>query len=106
MQPAALIVTIPLMMVLTLAAAGYWFAAAQTPQPSCGDATMQDQVRGAMYLALDDALRQHIASLYAIMLKEYGRSSAVRAKAGVNLAIDAYLHGYKAVEAWRLPPCR
>lgn len=101
----AAIVSLPLIVVLALIAAGHWIAIAQTPQPACGSAVMQDQIRSAMFVALDEAFREQFATLHVVMMKEHSRGSVERARTGVDLAVNGYLHSYRAVENWKLPPC-
>lgn len=100
------IVVLPLALVLSLAAAGHWLASAQVPPPpACGNEEMQEQIRSGMFQGLDEAFRQKVASIYTVWLSD-NRQQPARAKAGVDQAVGAYTHAYKAVETWRLPPCR
>jgi hypothetical protein len=104
---SGLLVSSPLLLVLTLVLIGHissrWDVTAQ-PLPVCGTADMQDQVRAAMFVGLDEAFRARIGALYNNWLNDRGHPQ--RAKSGIEIAIAGYLHGYKVVEEWKLPPCR
>lgn len=103
---AAMVVSLPLVLILTLMAVSYFgerLVAAQAA-PTCASNDMQEQTRAAMFVALDDAFRQRVAATYSVWMSD-NRGQPARAKAGVDQAVAGYLHGYNAIQAWKLPPC-
>lgn len=69
-----------------------------TPVP-CTDEVTRERIRGIMFDALDEALKNHITRLFEVWLKD-DTGQPARASTGTRAGITAYLHARKQAETW------
>ena len=72
--------------------------------PLCMDAITKERIRVIMYDALDEALKDHIAKMYEVWMKD-DRGQPGRAVTGTKQGLKAYLGARVSVDKWDPPPC-
>jgi len=79
-------------------------ASAETRPELCMDEATRERIRGVMFDALDESLRQHIVHMFEVWMKD-DRGQPERARTGVQNGMRAYLNARKGAAEWMPPPC-
>jgi len=78
---------------------------ASTPRPpTCMSDEVRERVRGIMIDAIDDALHDHIKTLFGVWMKDE-RGQPARAEIGARQAIRAHQLSRKSAVDWNPPEC-
>lgn len=79
-------------------------SAPKTQDRYCGTTDEQEHIRDLLLRSMDDALKQHIAHLYSVRMRDT-KAPLSNIAHGINNGIKAHIEGTRYFAQWKLQEC-
>lgn len=94
----------PVLAFALVAALAPSISARSEPMPPCMDEKMREQVRMMALQGVDQAFKNQVTHLFEVWMKD-AREQPMRARAGTQAAIKAYIRSRADALSWIPPVC-